>query len=354
MEKIGILTFNRTVNYGAVLQGYALEETFKKSGADALLINYENSFVEGNETIKFRLGKGFVKRFVRSIQYRKKYKKFYKFIDSISSEKIYKRKDFLNGERPAIDKIVVGSDQVWNFKCSGKDHTFLLDCFGGIKKYSYAASFGVSWLPEEQVPVFKDNLSKIEKISIREKTGEKILNEQLGLESNVVLDPTLLLTKSEWKERMSINENGKKYILVYAIQLSEPVKKIAMEMSKLYNVPIYNISQSAKDFWGDKCIKNAGPHEWIDLFLGASFVVTDSFHGTAFSVNFNKQFYAYANNEKKSRIVDLLQTLELEDRRISDISEIDSKKQIDYNRVNEKLNEERKKSLEFIESIIND
>ena len=251
------------------------------------------------------------------------------------------------------DKIIVGSDQVWNYGCSGSDETFLLPDIE-TKKYSYAASFGAAELPEKQVPFFKEQLSKFRYISVREKTGQEICKKQLGLSAEVVLDPTLLLTKEEWAERFHIQSKSKKYILVYSLGISVPLKNVARKMSKILGLPIYNISVIVKDFFGDKVIKNAGPKEWVELFHNAAFVVTDSFHGTAFSVNFNKPFYAFANNERASRIVDLLDTLGLQNRLNPTLEEVNPDTEIDYVSVNKKLEVERKKSIAFIEKIIND
>ena len=223
-----------------------------------------------------------------------------------------------------------------------------------MKKYSYAASFGVSSLPQEQVDVFAKNLSRFEKVAVREETGKRILKEQLNIESTVVLDPTLLLDKNKWCESLNIDQLKKKYILTYFLDTDDELKEIASAVSKKTGLPIYNITTSTKSFFGDKVIKNAGPKEWAEYFYNAEFIVTSSFHGTAFAINFEKQFYTYAKNNRASRIVDLLSVLGLDDRCISNANEIDLSTKINYDEVNIKLNEERKKSFEFIESIIND
>ena len=345
MKRIGTLTFNRAINYGAVLQAFALKEkVFFYTQAE--LINYIQSFVENIYTFKGNKIKGFV----RFISFYKRDKKFRAFIKKISSEKVY---DKTTLQQADYEKIIVGSDQVWNYGCSGNDETFLLPNID-TKKYSYAASFGVAELPEKQVPFFKEHLSKFRYISVREKTGQDICKKQLDLSAEVVLDPTLLLTKEEWAERFHIQIKNKKYILVYAFEKSNELTAVAKRMSNLTGLPIYNISISTKDFFGNKVIKSAGPKEWVELFYNAAFVVTDSFHGTAFSINFNKQFYSFAKNERASRIVDLLDTLGLQNRLNPTLEEINADTEIDYVSVNEKLEEERKKSIAFIEKIIND
>lgn len=350
MKKVGILTFNRAINYGAVLQAFALKNALNKY-RDTEIINYKNEKMENVYSLS---SKNVIKTILKRIQFSKKNKRFYQFIDENATEKKYDKNNFDSVEE-SFDKIIVGSDQVWNFTCSGDDKAYLLEGVSDeVEKYSYAASFGVSELPKGQVELFKGDLSKFEKLSVREETGKKILKEQLGLESTVVLDPTLLLDKGEWHDNLKIGETGKKYILTYFLDNDEELKEIANAISKKTGLPIYNITTSTKSFFGDKVIKNAGPKEWIEYFYNAEFIVTSSFHGTAFAINFEKQFYTYAKNNRASRIVDLLSSLGIESRRISNADDVDLSKQINYAQVNEKLNGERKKSFEFIESIINE
>lgn len=348
---IRIITYNRSVNYGALLQAYALKESIKKY-VEVELLNYNNKFVEKKESVKL-LSKSFFKNILRTLQFRKKYKRSHAFIKAMASEKIYQRENLIV-ENFSNDKIIVGSDQVWNYNCSGSDTTFLLDWCEKAKKYSYAASFGVSELTKNQIPVFKESLSKFRYISVRERTGQAICKEQLNLDAEIVLDPTLLITKEEWKKRFNIEDKDNQYILVYSFSKNKEFIETVKYISKLTGLPIYNISISVKDFFGDKVIKNAGPKEWLELFYNATFIVTDSFHGTAFSVNFNKPFYVFAKNAKASRIVDLLDVLGLQNRLNPVSTDINLKMEIDYNSVNEKLEIERTKSIAFIEKIIND
>ena len=354
MKKIGILTFNRAINYGAALQAFALKSTIEKK-AVCQIINYET--IHGRKGNSLSFGKSFLRNFVKRIANIKKFKRFYSFINKNATDRVYNNKTRYDILENKFDKIIVGSDQVWNYTCSGEYSTFLLDFVeenDNIDCYSYAASFGVPSIPKEHIDCYKQNIRKFKKISTREETGKKILTEQLNLDSSVVLDPTLLLNKEEWHQSLNINKAQKRYILTYFLDSSEELEQMAKAISKQTGFPIYNISTSMKSFFGDKVIKNAGPKEWVEYFYNAEFIVTSSFHGTAFAINFEKQFYTYAENSRASRIVDLLKTLNIEDRRISNANEIDLSKQINYKEVDIKLNEERNKSFEFIESIINE
>ena len=170
-----------------------------------------------------------MKSILRILQFRKKYRRSRVFIKDVATEKIYQREDLIRGEFQG-EKIIVGSDQVWNYNCSGNDTTFLLDWCETSKKYSYAASFGVAELPEQQVPFFKEQLSKFRYISVREKTGQDICEKQLGLSAEVVLDPTLLLTKDEWANRFCIQAKDKKYILVYSFSKNKEFLEIVRQI----------------------------------------------------------------------------------------------------------------------------
>lgn len=346
IRKIGILTFNRPLNYGALLQAVALKEkvAFFK---EAEIINYVCPYIEN---LYRPFNGGIFKGFVRQIFFGRRNKKFKKFIKEISTKRLYNKE---NIERIDYEKIIVGSDQVWNYSCSGNDEVFLLPNIE-VKKYSYAASFGVNELPNEQTAFFKEKLLDFRYIAVREKTGQDICKNQLGLSAEVVLDPTLLLNQNDWDERLNIKHYKKAYILVYTLGPNKKVKEAAQKISKQLRIPIYNISTSAKVLFEKNLITTAGPREWVELFYNASFIVTDSFHGTAFSINFNKPFYSFASNSRASRIVDLLDTLGLQSRLNPTLEGVDPKTEIDYVSVNEKLEVERKKSIAFIEKIIND
>ncbi|MBO5204317.1 MAG: polysaccharide pyruvyl transferase family protein [Clostridia bacterium] len=344
---IGILTFNRAINYGAVLQSFALKESLSKYNS-CEIINYKNDLIEKAYDFSKDI---FLERMYKKITISKKISEFNSFISEISSKNIY---DINTIHTIKHNKLVCGSDQVWNFNCSGNDTTYLLNGFENAKKYSYAASFGVSRLPEDQVEIFRDSLSEFKYISVREETGKKICREQLGLDAEVVVDPTLLLTKAEWKDKLNIQTKQKKYVLIYAFDNNDLIKKVAKKIAKVYGLSIYNLAISGRDFFGNKLFKNAGPQEWVSLFYNAIFVVTDSFHGTAFSINFNKPFYTFAKNDRKSRIVDILELMGLQDRLITCEEQVNTENIIDYKQVNKRLEEERQKSLAYIERIVND
>ena len=348
MNKIGILTFNRAINYGAVLQAYALKKSIEKY-APCNIINYETIYGKRDSCLS-------LKNLIKKIIFRKKYKRFYDFINNNSTDRIYDNQTRASILENNFGKIIVGSDQVWNYTCSGEYPTFLLDFIendSNIDCYSYAASFGVSSIPNEHFNCYNEHIKKFKNISVREETGKNILKEQFSIDSEVVLDPTLLLDKDEWIKNLNLKKTNKKYILTYFLDDDNDFKEIAKAVSKKTGLPIYNITTSIKSQFGDKTIRNAGPKEWVEYFYNAEFIVTSSFHGTAFAINFNKQFYTYAKNNRSSRIVDLLNTVDLSERRIFKTDEIDLNKKIIYNDANILINDKRICSFEFIKNILN-
>ena len=346
MGKIGILTFNRPINYGAVLQAFALK-TVLSSYTETDIINYYCPYIEDF----YNPFNNFIKGIVRTVVFGKRNKRFKKFIAKISTQTLYDKQSIRNAE---YEKIVVGSDQVWNYGCSGNDETFLLPDMD-VKKYSYAGSFGVSELPENEVPFFKKHLADFRYISVREKTGQDICKNQLGLSSEIVLDPTLLLTKADWEKHFNVSPTAKKnYVLLFAFKHTDTLHTTAKKVSEQLGLPVYTILVKMTEKFGDKVISNAGPKEWVELFFNASFIITDSFHGTAFSVNFNKPFYSFAHNARSSRLTDFLGALGLQDRLNPSLENVNTEAIIDYSSVNKILEDERQKSFAFIEKIIHD
>ena len=345
--KIGILTFNRAINYGAVLQALALKQVLQKNTDFVEIINYKCDYIE--KTYSFK-NDHFFKRILKTILYFKKNKKFKHFISKISSEAEF-TKGTIKKCNDIYDIVIVGSDQVWNANCNGHDYTFLLEWFEK-KKYSYSASFGLSSIPKNEVAIYKKALSSFDGVSVREETGKRICANQLDINAIVTIDPSLLLDKNEWISLLELKCNSQSYILIYAFLIDENIKTIALKIKNKYKLPIYVINTSIKNKFGDKLFNNSSPKEFVELIYNAKFIVTDSFHGTAFSINFNKEFFVVAKNDRSSRILDLLSLLDLKDRSCDKNTEINQIEKIDYNKISGCLNRNIKLSLNYLKSIV--
>jgi len=271
---------------------------------------------------------------------------FRKFIN-----KYIKLKSKINDE----DVFIVGSDQVWNYKITDFDDVFLLNLNEkNIKKYSYAASFGIEKIEDEYLYKYKELLLDFDFITVREHQAYKILKNQMNIESEIVLDPTLLLDASQWSKIFKKNKTENKYILMYLIIKDDKIIDFALQLSKKTGLKIIFISDHI--FERVKGIKYLGfisPEKWAYLFYNAEFVVTNSFHGVAFSINFNKNFFVdllpKALSDVNSRIIDILKLFSLENRLIDKVTMMDN---INYKSINDILKQEKQKSLKYLKKII--
>lgn len=226
MEKIGILTYHRAYSYGAKLQAYALATYLTSIGFEAEVIDYGNI---GEEKLR-KIGTKSLKDFIvttlcyiaSSIAEPQRIRHFDEFMDIIPHSPKHYDKANIAEANDKYDYFITGSDQVWNPKYNEGDLTYLLDFVKDNKKiFSYAASFGVSQLPDDILQVYKPLLKRFNKILIREVTGKTLLHTQLGLDSQVVLDPTFLLSRSQWEKMANYPlSKQQKYILSFQIILN--------------------------------------------------------------------------------------------------------------------------------------
>lgn len=361
-NKIGIITYQRAINYGAILQAYALQNTIKELGYHCEIIDYRNAKLEDrHEKITFALNKGIkdlLKYFLLGREFNKKHDKFREFADRYLnlSNPMYSKEDLIAKEME-YDLFITGSDQVWNYNINGMDSIYFLDFVNDkSKKKSYAASFGLSKIPVELRKAYKDLLFDFDSILIREKQGADIIRDLISKESSVVLDPTMLISKYKWLRLINnTSYSNDKFILVYAFGGSEKIKDLALNISERTGYRVLWISNTYKYSNKIKFIKSAGPEEFLSLFKDAEFVITNSFHGTAFSINFNKQFFTELLPEStgvNSRLEDILELFELQDRKITSSNAKVIESQVNYDKVNIKLEEERKKSMSLLKDVI--
>lgn len=361
--KIGTLTYHRAVNYGAVLQTYALQKVLDKLNIESEVIDYRAPYIEW-------IYKPFCMRNVKNlgdvlkiiegapIKYKKK-KQFYKFINKHIklSKEIYTVEN-IKKANDVYDAFLTGSDQVFNLDCSNNDKNYFLDFVSDIKKKnSYAASFGFDNVPNGQENEYKELLATFNNISVREKQGVKIVKDIVDKDAIEVLDPTLLLSKKEWEqivEESKVKEKG--YILIYAMKPSEVLMKSASKLSEMTGLEIVFLKDSLTKEGQNildkniKYVKHVDPEEFIELFSKAEYVITNSFHGTAFSINFNKKFFMELLDSKmnvNSRLENILDMLDLRNRQILSLDSITTD-EIDYERVNKILEERKKISMDYL------
>ncbi len=359
--KVGILTFHDANNYGAVLQAYGLQETIAGFDIDTEIINYVQPYVIDRYK-PVRVDKTNVAAFFKSIlstalHYknftikRKKFALFRREFLKISDTK-YLKSDSIDG----YEVYIAGSDQIWNFKITNYDEVFFLKFADGKAiKISYAASIGHNNLNEKDRMFLREHIDYFDYISVREASAVPLLKEMTQKELVNVLDPSLLLPRNEWNKINSNSFNNKNYIFVYSVSASNKIVEVINKVSKFYDIDIYVLTDKLRvDVKNHIRCRDIGPVEFIDLISNAKLVITDSFHGTAFSIIFEKNFISVPNEVGSSRVKDLLKLLNLESRVINDPEEIGYQYifDINYELPGKILESERNKSINFLKNAL--
>lgn len=354
--KLGIVTFHRAKNYGAVLQAYALNKATKNLGIDSEIIDYRENKVENDYS--FFKNKNPKKIFKDVLNYPlkiNKWRKFDKFIeDNIDLSEKCKTQEELGKIGKKYNCFLTGSDQVFNLKMTGNDKNYFLDfVIDNNKKNSYAASFGQKNIPEDKKDIYINMLSKFNNISIRENDAINIVKDLINREARIDVDPSFLLNKEQWS-KMAKEPKEKDYILLFTMQQNETIFKFAEDLSKKTGCKIIFITDGYKRRLKAKHKKSVSPEEWIGYFLNAKYIITNSFHGLAFSINFNKEFFIELQKPPatgNSRLETLLDEYKLTDRLIRDGRNNNINSKINWNLVNERLNINKQKSLDYLKGL---
>lgn len=373
MKKIGIATVHTGFNYGSCLQAYAGQTYLSSLGYEAELLWYKDGLVKGRDIrIKKLIGMG-----MRTIWRPKLFKKtFLTYKSSLKKEINQETKEyFLEFQKKNLKvkkcnwrelkqyardlntlACVCGSDQIWNATNVYIDPIFYLRFAPKYKRVAYAPSFGKNEIPDYNKNIIKNYISDFDYISVREEQGTKIVKELINRDVPAVVDPTLLLNKEQWCKCINKEMDlPKDYILVYF--LDKPTITALSYIEKLekeLQIPIIAIPYKYEELSKFKNLnyKNAGPEQFLNLIKKARFVCTDSFHGMAFSANFNIPFYIFQRDygtatDQSSRIVSLLEKLNLNDRFVYEVKETslnNFKLDINFDVPNKRLYEEREKS----------
>ena len=367
MKKILIHTMHRGNNYGSALQTYALSEKIIALGHNPIILDYIPDRINDIKNIKRNISLLFSNNSLRdkrealrglliTITSYKCYNKFFK--NHVHLTKKFYGCNKLKKEYVEADIYMTGSDQVWNsFHNQGIDDVFFLKYAPDYKrKVAYAASFGKVKLEEWEKDVTKKLLSRYDAISVREISGLEIL-KSIGInDAEWVLDPTLLLTADDWRERAKCHNNEEKYVLIYSVEPDKTsVIEVARSIADQMNAKVYMVEWGKKCYPGvDKMISLIDPLELIDFFDKAEYVVASSFHGTALSISLNKNFISLMPARFNARVESILRLTDLMDRLISPEEFLLQKAltKIDYDKVNGILNEERKKSIAYLNRIL--
>ena len=354
--KIGILTFYAAHNYGAVLQALASQHYLKSLGHEAYIIDY----VEKKEfKTKFYLkGLSFIDNLkffiISTITYPFLLKRYAVFLRFIRDNMKLFHGDWKSTHNK-FDCFYIGSDQVWNPLYWNKYHPRFFCQFPGASGkicIAYAASMKIDYIPEGMEPVLRDYLKAFSAISVREQNIKELITPLVDIPVEVTIDPTLLLTKEEWFKLLPPPPKTPKepYIISYKLQQSDLADNLAKTIARVYKYNIIEIPANV-NIREPKSFKTPTPVEFVHLIANARFVVTTSFHGTAFSIIMRKPFYSIVINEKDERISGLLTQCGLAHRIAKEIPNIISDK-IDWEEVQGKLNLSIKHSKDYLKKAL--
>jgi len=249
------------------------------------------------------------------------------------------------------DVFVCGSDIVWNPEYNRGLSAYYLD-FAKKYKFSYAASFGKSNFSEEDFPEIGRRLSSFNAISVREKKSEEIAQKSIDRDISVVVDPVLLLEKDEWSQIAEKDNKNVRYIFVYAVGMSKTLKAFVQKLREQTSLPVVWSAGNPKAVIEQGKLQVQTPQRWLQLIRDAEYVVTDSFHGTAFSVLFQRNVFTVVKGKVDEgfniRMNDFLNSVGLSQRIFNAVPEKIDCKAPDYSIVDSNLEKMKAHSLAFL------
>ncbi len=398
--KLGILTYHFSTNVGSLLQSYALQKVLNELGYENEIINYQKYIVNkqsrykrlkeiiqqkigfvsiciwpviffmikfyesidnliGINNLKLQTQKTLRRNFINifskffyycneiiivGIYYEKKFNLFRKKYLKIYPEKTINRKALTQSDiNERYIKFIVGSDQVWNYNIK-YDFTYLLDFIkDSSKKIAYAPSFGVSYVEKKYEEDYRSLLAQFKFLSVREKQGRDIIFNLTKRKCPVLLDPVMLLKKEEWQKISAGPVVTKDYVVFYSRWHSETMKSFTEKLALENDCEIISLE-----------VKKYTPEEWVDLFLNAKYIVTNSFHGVAFSINFQKNFFIeyHQTSATNSRLQNIIDMFSLQDRIIRNGKNSNMLKDINYDVIKEKLETKREESIKYLQTAV--
>lgn len=360
--KIGLVTFYYAHNYGAVLQAYALKKKLLEWKHHCVIVDYQNPAIVEHypKDVEFPIGKKDVVfpwrwiKAVRTVLYRKfaqtawksQWEKFNQFISV----------NLLDGESGHIedfyDAFICGSDQIWGGEkgpTTYLDDTYFLKFAKNALKIAYAASNYTGVVEEVEQTYFREALKGFRLITVREKSFADSISQIIGCNIQTVVDPTFLLSKEDYLRLLGgdVHSEGG-YVLAYFLEENKRVRNIAKKIAKDYKIKVIEVHYYLQF---DYSIKNqradVGPKDFLQLLDGAVYVVTNSFHGIALSIIFEKQFYAvYINDSRKNHLLTLFG---LKNRRIYSCREVNNREKIAYEDVRKRIKEQQELALNLLE-----
>ncbi|MCR5147039.1 MAG: polysaccharide pyruvyl transferase family protein [Clostridia bacterium] len=365
MKNFGIVSYNihcNFTNYGSALQSWALSQAINKLGKNkwqSKLIDYCPDILADKDPLnpmKNMWDKDEESRRLCELSLpaiRENYKKFDEFYkkEFIKTKKVYTSKNFDDVVKDEdIDGFVCGSDTIFCVDEFGIDDGYYAnyDCMKNGYSISYAASFGDSHFDNDSYELLNQRLQNFKALGIREYQMIPYIKQHTSVEVKKVLDPTLLLEENDYKEITYPERLEKeKYVLLYARRRNDKMTAYADKLAKENGWKVIDISLQATNADKHRMFYEAGVQEFLSLVKNAEFIVTNSFHGMIFSVQFNKQFVIFSREQCNTKIEELLNLFGLQDRMLINGNE-EYDMNIDYAQVFERIISEREESLKYL------
>ncbi len=366
--KLGMLTPHCARNYGGVLQAYALQTVLSQLGHEPIIVNLvpETRRKDSVFPMDWRGAKASVYNLLVLLQYGPTKRRMARFAEFSAqhlklTEKEYGNFSQIEAAPPKCDGYVCGSDQLWRLGMHNFDsiRAYFMDFVRqeATLKVAYAPSFGVSSLDEDYKKTIKPFLDDIKHLSVRESTGQRIIEEITGRKVPVVVDPTLLLQAEDWNTLAAPPRVKGPYILVYCQSQRQNFYDLVSSVKKATKLPVVVISLVPLNRipGADHVFQDVSFPEYMSLFSNASCVCTNSFHGMVFSLIYRRPFWTVPHDSANSRMEDLLQRIGLEKRQVRAGDALPKDPlEIDYSRAGVALDEARRESMDFLKKALSD
>lgn len=384
MKKIGILNCSHIVNFGSVLQSYAVEKVVRDlTGRNVVSIRYKQKkgllylrnylpLLLEKELVAFKWRGVKRKLYLKFInknlgnQCRIREKHFTIFVNKhFNLSNIYIGRKHLIDSTNEYSVFILGSDQVWHPINFGSHYYTMEWIPNDVPKITYAASFGVGSIPNRQKKTTKKYLKRIQDISVREERGAELVRELTGKEVPVVVDPTLLLDKKDWDAVSNKIPDSNDFIFCYFLGNNKKARDFAAELSQKTGLKIISIlfmdEINKMDFgFGDEQLFEIGPGEFISYIKNATYIVTDSFHGTIFSLIYHKKFITFdrfsdnGTESTNSRMDTLFEKLKLQNQRGGSGNDLEKviDNTIDYDTVDKRCQELKNESIDYLKKAL--
>jgi len=357
--KVSVITFLNLFNYGSVLQAFATQEKFKNYFDEVELINYTKPSHTSKHILKKIRSKpaAYALFLPTAFRWNRMLSNFHAKHSNFSEASFSTEESF--NKFPLHDGIYcTGSDQIWNLEYNRGvvPHHFLSFVPPGSRKFAYAASFGSGEVSEKYIEESKPLIQQYEKISVRESNGANMLKEQYGYNNAIrLIDPTLAMPPEFWRKFAPKPKIKEDYILIYNLNYSKAFDNYAKELSKKTGLQVIrlcsNFAQAIKGY--GKAALMPQIFEFVTLIDNAKYLLTDSFHGTAFALNLNTEPIVVYPGKFSTRLSDILKLVSAEDRAILNFDNFDIlNRHTDFNHVNAIFAKERERTDEFLKSIV--